>query len=76
MDASLLRGIKRDFGLKCSNSNATFNRIILSSVSNSFLSFSLPIKVETGTKLNLFDNKDIVELVMFHLVKLYLVIAL
>ena len=66
MAASLLHGLKLDFGLNRSRLNlfssflkCYFNRNILPSASNSILSFALSMILEVGIKLSSFDNKDI-----------------
>ena len=64
MAASLLRGLKLDFGLKCH-----FNRNILPSASKSVLSFALSIGIKVRIKLNPFNNKYILESVRFRLDK-------
>ena len=76
MAASLLHGLKLDFGLNRSRLNlfssflkCYFNRNILPSASNSILSFALSIILEVGIKLSSFDNKVISESVRFRLDK-------
>ena len=77
MAASLLRGLRVDFGLNRSSSNLFssflkyhFHRNNLPSVSNSVLSFALPNVLEVRKKLGPFDNKGFSESVRFHLEKL------